>query len=131
MATSWFRKLAPPIALSTLLPVISGCSRGAPTALDGILDSAEARGAGAELFAANCAICHGASGNGHGRRQAAITPPPANLTVPPWSERAGAGRTFLAIREGVPGTPMAPWPMLSDREIWELVAYIETLQEGR
>jgi mono/diheme cytochrome c family protein len=56
-----------------------------------------------------------------------MIPPPANLTLPPWSERASARKTFLAIRNGVPGTAMAPWPTLSDAEVWELVAYIETL----
>jgi mono/diheme cytochrome c family protein len=60
-----------------------------------------------------------------------MIPPPANLTVPPWSERSGAARTFLAIRNGVPGTAMASWPTLTDQQIWQLVAYIETLQEGR
>jgi mono/diheme cytochrome c family protein len=59
-----------------------------------------------------------------------MVPPPANLTLPPWSERAGAGRTFVAIHEGVPGTAMAAWPMLSDREVWQLVAYIESLPES-
>lgn len=56
-----------------------------------------------------------------------MDPPPADLTVPPWPDRANAGRTFLAIREGVPRTAMAPWPTLSDLQIWQLVAYIETL----
>jgi len=60
-----------------------------------------------------------------------MTPAPANLTVSPWSERASAGRAFLAIREGVPQTAMAPWPTLSDREIWQLIAYIETLRGDR
>ena len=84
---------------------------------------------GAELFASRCSICHGVSGDGQGLRQEAISPPPANLTVPPWSDHPG--RTFLAIRQGVPGTAMAPWPMLSDQDTWELVAYIETLRRNR
>ena len=60
-----------------------------------------------------------------------MTPLPANLTLPPWSTRAGAARTFLAIRDGVPETAMASWPNLSDRQTWELVAYIETLGRGQ
>lgn len=60
-----------------------------------------------------------------------MVPPPADLTVAPWSERAHAGRTFLAIRDGVPQTAMAPWPTLSDGETWQLVAYIETLGQAR
>lgn len=60
-----------------------------------------------------------------------MVPMPANLTLPPWSQRAHASRTFLAIRNGVRGTAMAPWPTLSERQIWELVAYIEGLGQGR
>jgi mono/diheme cytochrome c family protein len=97
----------------------------------GLLDSAAAQRAGAELFAANCAICHGARGDGRGRRQESMVPPPANLTLPPWSERPDAARTFLVIRDGVPGTAMAAWPSLSDEQVWQLVAHIETLPQGR
>ncbi len=60
-----------------------------------------------------------------------MVPPAANLAVPPWTRRATAGRTFLAIRRGVPRTAMAAWPALSDRETWELVAYIESLGRER
>jgi len=60
-----------------------------------------------------------------------MVPPPADLTLPPWSERASARQTFLAIRYGVPGTAMAPWPTLSNPEVWQLVAHIETLQGNR
>ena len=119
------------IALSTLLPVISACSGALPTAPARLLSSTSAQRAGAELFTANCAICHGLRGDGHGWRQEAIAPPPANLTVPPWSERAYAARTFLAIRQGVAGSAMAAWPNLSDEQTWQLVAYIETLPPGR
>jgi mono/diheme cytochrome c family protein len=93
----------------------------------GILSSAKAQSAGAKLFASRCAICHGANGDGHGLRQDAMSPGPANLTLPPWSQTTHAGQTFLAIRDGVPQTAMAPWPTLTDAQVWELVAYIETL----
>ena len=83
---------------------------------------------GAIIFAANCAICHGAEGNGRGQRQASMNPAPANLTLPPWSEPADAGRTFLAIRNGVPGTAMPSWPMFNDQQIWDVVAYVTSLK---
>jgi mono/diheme cytochrome c family protein len=57
-----------------------------------------------------------------------LNPPPANLTLPPWSETANAGRTFLAIRDGVRGTAMPAWPALTDQQIWDLVAYITALK---
>ena len=129
MATEWFenRKLQAGVALFTISLVISGCEPQAPTAPAGLLASAQAQEAGRALFAADCAICHGADGSGRGQRREGMSPPPADLTLPPWSDTASAGSTYLAIREGVRGTAMAGWPMLSDEEIWQLVAHITSL----
>lgn len=108
----------------TLLLVISACERGAPPVPAGLFASSAARAAGAAVFAKDCAICHGANADGNGLRREGMNPPPANLTLPPWSEQASASRTFLAIRKGVPGTAMASWPTLSDTQIWHVVAFI-------
>ena len=115
------------IILCAISLIISGCEPSAPDFPATLLTSREAQAAGAVIFAANCAICHGGKGDGRGQRHAAMSPPPANLTLPPWSATANAGRTFHAIRNGVPGTAMASWPTLSDRDIWNVVAYIQTL----
>ncbi len=80
------------------------------------------------LFAANCAICHGIAGDGRGQRREGMNPAPANLTLPPWSDKAAAGRTFLVIRDGVPRTAMPSWATLGDPQIWDLVAYITALK---
>ncbi len=92
----------------------------------GLLTSQAAQQAGAAIFAADCAICHGAKGDGRGLRREAMSPPPANLTLPPWSEASHTA--FLAIRNGVPGTAMPSWPMLSDDDIWNVVAFIHALK---
>ena len=94
----------------------------------GLLTSRAARDAGSIVFAANCAICHGAKGDGRGERHEAMTPPPADLTLPPWSEAANAAKTYRAIKNGVPGTAMPSWPSLSDEQIWDVVAYIYALK---
>jgi high-affinity iron transporter len=94
----------------------------------GLLTSREAWVAGGVIFAANCAICHGAKGDGRGQRREAMNPPPANLTLPPWPDEASATKTFHVIRNGIPGTAMPSWPMLSDRQIWEVVAFIHSLK---
>jgi mono/diheme cytochrome c family protein len=90
------------------------------------LASREAQQAGGVIFAANCAICHGARADGSGQRREGMHPPPANLTLPPWSDTAG--RTFVVIRNGVPGTAMPSWPMFTDQQIWQVVAYITSLK---
>jgi len=92
------------------------------------LESRVAQRAGGAIFAANCAICHGASADGQGRRREGMNPPPANLRLPPWSETINAGRTFLVIRNGVPPTAMPSWPTLTDRQIWQVVAYVTSLK---
>jgi high-affinity iron transporter len=91
------------------------------------LTSRAAQQAGAALFAANCAICHGVNADGNGERREGMTPPPTNLTLPPWSEQANAVRTYVAIRDGVQGTAMPAWRTLGEQRIWNLVAYIGSL----
>jgi high-affinity iron transporter len=94
----------------------------------GLLSSREAEDAGRIIFAANCAICHGANGDGRGQRREGMIPPPADLTLPSWSDEAGATKMYLVIRNGVPGSAMQSWPMLDDRQIWNVVAYIHSLK---
>jgi high-affinity iron transporter len=96
----------------------------------GLLTSREAQAAGGALFATHCAICHGVNGDGQGVRHAFMDPPPANLTLPPWPEAASAPRIYRTIRDGVRGTAMAAWPALSDRQVWDLVAYIHKLKSS-
>jgi high-affinity iron transporter len=116
------------ITLFAILLTISGCERNSPKMPAGLLASRAAQQAGGVIFAANCAICHGAKGDGRGQRREGINPPPANLTLPPWSDEASAIRMHGVIQNGMPGTAMASWPMLSDRQIWDVVAYIHSLK---
>jgi mono/diheme cytochrome c family protein len=124
------QKLPAASALFTILLAISACERGAPTPPAGLLSSAEAQQAGSALFAANCAICHGVNRDGYGQRREGMTTPPANLTMPPWSDPAAAGQTFVVIRDGVRGTAMPSWRILGDERIWQLVAFI-TSSDGK
>jgi high-affinity iron transporter len=96
----------------------------------GLLTSPEARAAGRGLFAANCAICHGASGDGRGLRWEGMNPPPANLTMLAWPDEASSSRTiYKAIHDGVPRTAMPSWSTLGEQQIWNLVAYIHSLRQ--
>lgn len=129
MATKWLLNplLRSGIALSIITLVISGCESGSLQLPAGLLGSRIAQEAGADIFAANCAICHGENGDGHGLRKEGLVPPAADLKLPPWSEPAHASRTFAAIRDGVRGTAMPAWPSLSDQQIWNVVSYIISL----
>ena len=110
--------------LATLLLVISGCEREGLTPPPGLLASPQARRDGQAVFLAHCAICHGSRGDGEGVRREAMTPPPANLDLPPWSDPDSARQTFLVIRRGVPRTAMPAWIQLTDQQTWDVVAYL-------
>ena len=91
------------------------------------LRSPEARASGRRLFLANCVLCHGERGDGHGMRSVGFAKAPANFTDPAWRRGVTARRVFFVIREGVHGTPMPAWNWLSTDEAWDLVAYLLSL----
>lgn len=97
----------------------------------GLLASKEAPVRGAALFAANCALCHGARGDGHGMRSAALSTNPRDFTDPTWQGRTSTLHIFHAIREGVPETAMPAWKSLTPDQCWDLVAYVRLLAVSR
>jgi cbb3-type cytochrome c oxidase subunit II len=60
---------------------------------------------GRELYAHNCATCHGAQGDGHGPAAAGLHPPPASLVEHSYSP----GRLSFVLANGVAGTSMPAW----------------------
>lgn len=56
---------------------------------------------GKELFAQQCAVCHGAEGKGDG------IPGARNFTVHEWKKGGGLVAVFKSITTGLPGTAMA------------------------
>jgi high-affinity iron transporter len=93
----------------------------------GLLTSREAQQTGRVIYMANCEICHGVKGDGRGQRREGMNPPPADLMAPPWSDKSGAPRMYAVIQNGVRGSAMPSWPMLSDQQIWDIVAYLHSL----
>ncbi len=91
--------------------------------------SAEARGRGRALFLEHCAICHGARADGQGIRSN-LSVPPADFTDPSWRERTSARRAYFVVQEGIRGTPMPAWKILSEEQTWDLVAYILSVAEA-
>lgn len=98
---------------------------------DALLASADARARGGRLFHENCALCHGERGDGRGARREGLTSAPRDFTDPRWRASTSPRRVFFAIREGLRGTPMPAWKALSERDGWEITAYVLSLGEPR
>ena len=85
---------------------------------------------GHTLFAINCVMCHGQTGEGNGQIAALIANKPANLTsIITQSKTDGA--LFMTITNGVEGKmpPMIENTTVRDR--WDLVNYIRTLEPAQ
>jgi len=93
------------------------------------LASSDSRLRGAGLYAQHCVLCHGPQLDGHGIRQEGFVRPPRNFTDPAWRRSTSPRHVFYAVREGLRGTSMPAWKSLTDRETWDLVAYV--LASGR
>ncbi len=109
-----------------LIPVLTGCSRGTnetPAVPTERLTSAEAIQHGQQIYRQNCAVCHGMTGAG-GARTAGFIVPPQNFQNPEWRSRVSPERVFDSITNGVPGTAMPAWKGLPEKDRWDLVAYV-------
>ena len=94
----------------------------------------EAVAAGAELFATNCATCHGETGNGDGPAAAALDPKPATLADPDMMAEMTDAYIFWRITEGGVDEPfnsaMPAWgSTFTTDQIWQLVSFLRTLAE--
>ena len=81
--------------------------------------------AGADHFAAHCAICHGAPGVPKGDIAQGLYPQPPNLAEA--AARYSPGELFWIVKNGIKMTGMPAWSDHSDEELWSAVAFIEKL----
>jgi len=81
---------------------------------------------GKKVFAERCAPCHGDTGGGDGPAAAAIEPKPRNFRDPDFWRGRSAEQLRLVVRNGKPGTLMAPFAgALPDAEIDAVVDYLQ------
>jgi copper transport protein len=82
--------------------------------------------AGSQIYAQNCAVCHGTGGKGDGPSAAALSPKPFDLTV--HSRLHTEGELYWWVTNGIAGTAMPAWQSgLNDLQRWQVVAFIRTL----
>ncbi len=88
---------------------------------------ADAATEGANVFKTNCESCHGPQGHGDGPAGVVLDPQPKNLAV--LQATAGDDYLYWRINTGKEGTAMVAWKgVLTDEQIWQAVAFINTLK---
>ena len=85
---------------------------------------------GAELYATNCASCHGDGGMGDGPAGAALDPVPSPIAHT--SQMMADDYLYWRISEGgVPfSTSMPPWKFLDEQARWDMINYVRALGAG-
>ena len=88
---------------------------------------ADAATEGANIFKTNCEACHGPQGHGDGPAGAALNPRPKNLAE--LQNAVGDDYLFWRVSTGKEGTSMVAWKgVLTDEQIWQVIAFINTLK---
>jgi mono/diheme cytochrome c family protein len=106
-----------PSDLAAVAAVVKGFSvaRPAPPIPANLVET------GARVYTANCVQCHGPEGDGRGPAAEELTMAPTNFR----EQRPSLDASLRALREGVDGTPMAPWTSRLDAaEILAVAHYI-------
>ncbi|APR54629.1 iron permease [Sphingomonas koreensis] len=74
----------------------------------------------AALYAQNCASCHGANGDGHGRDAAGLDPPPIAFTDKARADQRSLFGLYQVISQGLDGTAMQSFAALPEADRWAL-----------
>jgi len=82
---------------------------------------------GKNLFAVNCASCHGTTGQGNGPAAAALNPKPRDFTSGYWKFGGGIARVVRTISEGSPGTGMAAFTTIPLEDRFAIAQYERSL----
>jgi len=77
--------------------------------------------AGSRLYATNCSSCHGNHGQGNGAMPVLSQGP---------TQTASDGEIFWFITTGAIDKGMPSWSTLSERQRWQLVAYLKSLKNS-
>jgi cbb3-type cytochrome oxidase cytochrome c subunit/cytochrome c553 len=82
---------------------------------------------GARVYAARCAQCHGVNGAGDGSAFGQFAIAPTNFHT----QRPTLAASLRAVRNGMEGTPMAPWSNeLPEAELSAVAYYVRGFYEG-
>lgn len=84
--------------------------------------------AGKEIYQAKCASCHGKNGSGEGPASEGLDPPPTNFLNEKLMGLSSPFKSYNVARLGIPETSMRAFDELSDKDVWDVAFYVNSLQ---
>lgn len=87
---------------------------------------------GKQLYQSKCSVCHGVTGKGDGPAAYVVYPKPRDFTLGIFKIKSTLtlptdDDLFRTITQGMPGTAMPSWALLSEVQRRSLVAYVKSL----
>ncbi len=82
----------------------------------------------AQLYAANCAACHGTTGRGDGPLSKGMDPEPSDFHDQGRMKVRSIYGLYNTIALGVGGTPMRPFTEITEEDRWALAFFVGTLR---
>lgn len=109
-----------------------------PDLFRGYVFSKDTRSSGRRVYETYCIGCHGENGLGDGEAAIFLNPKPRNFVRGDYKYfHFGEPGPFpsdeslkVTIRNGLPGSAMPAFPLLTDQEIQDVATYIKSLREG-
>ncbi|MBC86884.1 MAG: hypothetical protein CL677_06855 [Bdellovibrionaceae bacterium] len=86
---------------------------------------------GKQIYAVNCASCHGSKADGKGPAGGALVPPPRNLLEGGWKNGGTSKNLFTTLQTGIPGGSMVSFKHLPVKDRWALVHYIRSITKDK
>jgi len=91
-------------------------------------DAAPSLAHGRALYEQSCAVCHGITGHADTAAAVNLRPHPANFSEPAFGATLSPYDVTTAVRFGVDGTAMLPFPSLDETDRWDLAFYVAGLR---
>lgn len=109
-----------------------------PDLVRGYVFSADPRNNGERIYDTYCIGCHGKDGHGTGEAAQFLNPKPRNFVDGDYKFfHFGEAGPFpstdslkITVRNGLPGSAMPSFALLSDREIEDVVTYVKSFRAG-
>ncbi len=122
------REAQAPLSVAFAFPIAAPGEASGP--LNPLTPNEQTRAAGKLLYQANCAVCHGTTGQGNGPAAIGLRPAPGDFTQHMQPGKHTDGQIYLWIRDGYPQSAMPVWGQrLTEEQIWQLVTYLRTFAQ--